>query len=144
MNVPLVPDDFDIPLLVETELFRLRPLTVHNVVKDFDAMMSRVDPDPTLTIEKNLADLGWHQVEFARRTSFTYTVMSLDESRCLGCVYIYPPDETTPNADACIRLWVRKSEHATGLDDMLFSTVRGWIDTAWPFKKPAYPGREAS
>jgi hypothetical protein len=141
MNARLVPDGFEIPRVLETEKYRLRMLTIHDVVKDYDAMMSRIKPDPDLTLEQNLIDLGWHQKEFQRRSSFTYTVMNLDESRCLGCVYIYP--SSTPGVDADIYLWVRKSEYERGLDDMLFRTVRAWVDESWCFKRVAYPGRDA-
>ncbi len=36
----LVPREFTIPTLLETERFRLRPLTIHDVVKDYDAVMT--------------------------------------------------------------------------------------------------------
>lgn len=88
MNDPLVPEGFDVPVGFETERFVLRPLTIHDVVKDYDAMVSRGGEHANLTLEQNLIDLGWHQVEFQRRSSFTYTVMSTDSTRCLGCVYI--------------------------------------------------------
>ena len=68
--------------------------------------------------------------------------MNLDESECLGCMYIYPSDN--PNYDAVIIMWVRKSEIANGLDKILFSSVKKWIHEKWPFKKVAYPGREVS
>lgn len=37
-----------------------------------------------------------------------------------------------------------KSEVANGLDPILFSTVKNWIENEWPFKNPAYPIREIS
>ena len=40
---PLVPDHFDVPELKESEDFRLRMLTVNDVVKDYDAVMSSVE-----------------------------------------------------------------------------------------------------
>jgi hypothetical protein len=43
-------------------------------------------PREGFTLEKNLADLEEHQQEFLDREAFTYTVVSLDESRVLGCV----------------------------------------------------------
>ena len=39
----LVPDDFVVPTGLEHERFRLRMLTVDDVVKDFDAICDRVD-----------------------------------------------------------------------------------------------------
>ena len=81
----LVPDDFEVPAGLEHARFRLRMLTVDDVVKDFDAFMSRVDhqgePQPAFvpTIAQNLVDLGWHQKEFELRRSFAYTVVAPDE-----------------------------------------------------------------
>lgn len=152
MKKPFVPQDFQVPETLETNLFRLRTLTVHDVVKDYDAVMTSVDHlqgsgshgdwPQGLTFEQDLIDLGWHQKEFQRRSSFTYTVMSLDESRCLGCVYIYPP--TQGDFEAEVYLWVRQSEVGKGLDEVLFNTVKKWIEGKWPFAKVAYPGREIS
>jgi hypothetical protein len=35
-----LPPDFDGPELLETDRFRIRPLTIHDVVKDYDAVMT--------------------------------------------------------------------------------------------------------
>ncbi|MEO0458473.1 MAG: GNAT family N-acetyltransferase [Cyanobacteria bacterium P01_A01_bin.114] len=144
-----LPTHFPVPETLETEAYRLRMLSIHDVVKDYDAVMTSCDriqgvfgPSTTwpvgLTFEQDLIDLGWHQKEFQRGTSFTYTVMSLDESRCLGCVYFYPSPKQGYEAMAI--LWVRTS-HAE-LDGHLFETVKGWLSEAWPFKQVAFPGRE--
>ena len=119
-------------------------LTVHDVVKDFAAILDRVEPDGSpdppegLTLEQNLVDLGWHQKEFELRRSFAYTVLSTDERVCLGCVYLYPAD----GADARVHVWVRGSAWHDGLDPVLEQTVRAWVDEAWPFGTVSYPGRE--
>ena len=78
-------------------------LTVEDVEKDYDAVMSSREhlrslasqedeedtwPEENMTIEEDLADLARHQDEFLKREAFVYTVMSLDESRCLGWVWI--------------------------------------------------------
>jgi hypothetical protein len=152
MSPPLVPADFDVPLALDTPRFRLRMLTIHDVVKDYDAVMTSADhlqgvldddsPWPQgLTLEQDLIDLGWHQKEFQKRTSFAYTVMSLDEAECLGCVYIYPSSESAHDAE--IFLWVRASEYAKGLDPVLFETVTAWVKAAWPFAAVRYPGRSS-
>ncbi|GAI05904.1 unnamed protein product, partial [marine sediment metagenome] len=60
----------------------------------------------------HLIDLGWHQKEFQRKTSFAYTVMGLDEKECLGCMYIYPSSNS--EYDAEIVMWVRQSEVENG------------------------------
>jgi hypothetical protein len=46
-----------------------------------------------------------------------------DESRVLGCVYLYPSDE----ADVEVRLWVRREVWDDGLDPVLEATVRDWL-----------------
>lgn len=149
-----LPDDFVVPEVVETDLFRLRPITIHDVVKDYDAVMSSRDhlwqmfgqawgwPPQDLTLEQDMIDLAWHQKEFQLHSSFDYAVMSLDEKRLLGCVYIDPPSKA--GYDAEIYLWVRESELATGLETYLLQLVKQWLAAAWPFTKVAFPGREIS
>jgi hypothetical protein len=149
-----VPADFKVPDLLENQYFRIRMLTVNDVVKDYDAVMTSIEhlrkafgPDSTwpaedLSLEQDLIDLGWHQKEFQQRRSFAYTVMNPDESQCLGCVYIYP--STKSEYDAEVYLWVRQSAYDSGLDPTLYETIKNWITKQWPFQKVAYPGREIS
>ena len=150
MKRELVSPDFMVPDGLETPDYRLRMLTVHDVVKDYDAVMSSVehlrgvlDPDSDwpegLSFEQDLIDLGWHQKEFQKRSSFAYTMMTLDEERCLGCLYIYPSED----ADADVFMWVRREAHER-LDAGLESTVRDWIAKEWPFGRVRYPGREST
>jgi hypothetical protein len=137
----VLPEGFEPPATLEHERFRLRMLTVADVDKDFEAINERVAPDgtlrgaPGLTLEQNLIDLGWHQKEFQLRRSFAYTVVSPDESRVLGCVYVDPDDE----ADAQVRLWVRRDSY--DLDPELERAVREWIAREWPFARVRWPGR---
>ncbi|MBL7058469.1 GNAT family N-acetyltransferase [Patescibacteria group bacterium] len=152
----LIPKNFQVPAVLETDKFRLRMLTVNDVVKDYDAVMTSVKhlqetnpfgpksnwPTKELTFEQDLIDLGWHQKEFQNRSSFAYTVMSLDEKNCLGCMYIYPSSNS--KYDAKIIAWVRQSVLDLGFDELLFNTVKQWIKDKWLFKNPGYPGREIS
>src|SRR5215213_1873845 len=141
-HMTFLPDGFEVPTLLETERFRLRPITIHDVVRDYDAVMTSTEhlrstlpwgwPPEDLTLEQDLIDLGWHQKEFQRRSSFAYTVVAPDESRVLGCVYIYPSEEQ--GVDAEVYLWVRQSEFDGGLDPVLGEEVKGWLATAWPFR----------
>ena len=148
---PFVPSDFKIPDTLETSSFRARMLTINDVVKDYDAVMSSIEhlqkmyqssswPPKDLTLEQNLIDLGWHQKEFQTRKSFAYTVVSLDESQVLGCIYINPT--TKDGYQASITMWVRASALNNGLDTILFNSVKEWTAKYWPFKRVAYPGRE--
>jgi len=151
---PFVPVDFKVPDKFENQHFRLRMLTVNDVVKDYDAVMTSIDhlrefdgpgtkwPSKDLTLEQDLIDLGWHQKEFQKRRSFTFTVVSLDEAEVLGCLYIFPTEKIGYNAE--VTMWVRQSAYEKGLDPILFTTVKNWISVEWPFKKIGYPGRELS
>ena len=156
MTKKFIPTDFKIPEILETDRFRLRMLTVNDVVNDYDAVMTSIKhlqktkpfgpnhkwPTKDLTFEEDLIDLGWHQKEFQKKSSFAFTVMNLDETECLGCMYIYPSDN--PNYDAMVIMWIRQSEVTNGLDEILFSTVKKWIQDKWPFEKVAYAGRDIS
>ena len=148
--IPFIPTDFVVPEKLETKEFRLRMLTVNDVVKDYDAVMSSVDHCKTiwpggkwpdgLTLEQNLIDLGWHQKEFQTRRSFAYTVVNPSESMVMGCVYIEPTRRR--DHDAVVYLWARQSELAGGLEDRLYAAVKDWIAKEWPFKTAAFPGRD--
>jgi hypothetical protein len=131
----LVPDGFVVPARLEHERFRLRMLTADDVVKDFDAICDRVDhegaPQPPFvsTVAENLVDLGWHQKEFQLRRSFAYTVVAPDESRVLGCAYIYPSE----THDARVWMWVRRDAWEDGLDPLVEGALRDWLERDWPF-----------
>jgi hypothetical protein len=140
----LVPPDFEVPAGLQHERFRLRMLSVDDVVKDFDAICDRVDhrgkPQPPFvpTVARNLVDLGWHEKEFELRRSFAYTVVAPDESEVLGCVYLYPSE----THDAHVRLWVRRAAYEAGLDSVLEAAVREWVASRWPFDRVTYDERD--
>jgi hypothetical protein len=146
---PFVPSDFRVPATLETSEFRLRMLTIHDVVKDFDAVLTSVEHLKTiwpggkwpegLTLEQNLIDLGWHQKEFQTRRSFAYTVVSLSEETVKGCVYIVPARKS--GYDAEVYLWARQSELADGFEERLYDAVQKWVAREWPFGQVAFPGR---
>lgn len=146
-----LPREFAVPAVVETARFRMRSITIHDAFKDYDAVMSSREhlwrrfgevwgwPADDLTIEQNIVDLGWHQKEFQTRRSFAYTVVAPDESRVLGCVYILPTRKQ--GHDAEVFLWARQSELSGGLEHRLQAAVEGWLESHWPFRSPALPGR---
>ena len=149
---PFVPTEYVVPSELVTANFTLRMLSVDDVEKDFEAVMSsaarlrQVWPDSGwpagLTLRQNLIDLGWHEKEFQNRSSFAYTMVASDESQVLGCVYFYPTEKA--GYDAEVFLWVRESEAARDLDKELFEVVQHWLASDWPFENPAYPGRTIS
>lgn len=150
---PFVPDGFTVPLRVERAAWVLRPLTTADAERDYDAVMSSreslrhvfLENDPewpaeSMTLQDNRRDLQRHQEDFERRAGFTYTLETPDGRRCLGCVYIYPCDRGP--FDARVHYWVRDDERAQGLDEELGRFLRRWLTEAWPFRHPAFPGRE--
>ena len=158
-----VPADFKIPTLFETDDFRLRMLSVDDVQKDYEAVIESREllntmfggpwPRVGFTLEEKLDDLERHQQEFLDRKAFAYTVVSLDEIKVLGCIYINPPQKYShipefveywkkTGSDAIVYMWVRQNEFEKGLDEILYHTVRDWLNADWPFRKAAYPGRE--
>ncbi|MEE9512445.1 MAG: hypothetical protein V3V46_00085, partial [Anaerolineales bacterium] len=71
---PLVPSNFDIPPVLETERFRLRMLSVDDVEQDYEAVIESREllhsmfggswPREGFTLKENLTDLEQHQQEF--------------------------------------------------------------------------------
>lgn len=150
-SYPFVSHDFEVPVVLETANFRLRMLTVSDVVKDYDAVMSSeayiqelwngVAWPTGLTLEQNLIDLGWHQKEFQRRRSFAFTVTDPEDQRVLGCVYINPTRKV--GHDAVVYLWTRPPEQTDLVTpDTLRDAVRTWLEESWSFDTPAFPGTD--
>lgn len=141
----LVPSDFAVPERLEHERFTLRMLSVTDVIKDFAAINQRVardgKPDPwsETTFLENLADLGWHGVEFKIRRSFAYTVVRPDESAVIGCVYFYPAENADHDVD--VRMWVTRQAWEDRLDAELEAAVRAWVARDWPFERPFWRDR---
>lgn len=136
-----VPDDFDVPTLLEGPGFRLEPLGPEHNERDHAAWMSSIEhihatpgfpgadgwPRP-MDLGANLRDLEMHRRDFETRTGFTWSVLDGDE--VIGCVYLYPSDED--GIDARVSSWVRAS-HAH-LDEALWRAVNDWLERDWPFE----------
>ena len=151
-----IDKEWRVPERLDEDQFALRMLSVDDLVKDYDAVMSSRHeiqgvfgptsdwPGEDLTMRQDLIDLGWHEKEFQRRTSFAYTVMSPpnalgEEFECLGCVYIYPSEQVA--VDAVVIVWARSG---SGLDQALFESVKQWMAKDWPFSNVVFPGRDIS
>jgi len=143
-----VPKGYHPPQLLETPDFRIRPITIHDVVKDYDAVMSSREylwkrfgkiwgwPTADLSLEQDLIDLAWHQKEAQLNSSYNYAVMSPNEDRLLGCVYLDPPEN--PLNDVDIWYWIRFIEHQKALEEKLGIAIRNWIAKEWIFTKPLF------
>ena len=139
--MPLVPDDFDVPLRNETADFVLEPLGPEHNERDHAAWTSSIEhirathgfvgsswPHP-MSPEENLRDLEQHRDEFDRRVAFAYSVLDPETDDVIGCVYVNPARE---GGGATVRTWVRES-HAH-LDETLRGDVLAWLQRDWPLR----------
>lgn len=154
--MPFCPIDARVPTGFHLPTCRVRPLTTEDLELDYAAVMSGRAmlrrwsqsewPADDFTLQGDLEDLERHQREHEQREAFTYTVMNLDESRCLGCIYIEPIPEPLWEAGlplhlsghpdpyfGQIRFWVIPSLLDSGLDAKLLARLRSWIQDEWRF-----------
>ena len=137
-----VSDEFSVPRVLETDSFRLRMLSEHDCELDYEAVMESGDrlrewtpnnwPRQGFSLAENRRDLVRHEYEFHMRIAFAYTVVTLDESCVIGCVYISPSE----SHDALVEFWMRDShvELTVGLE----SALRNWVADCWPFEQVEY------
>lgn len=146
-----LPAAFAPPVLVETPDFRIVPLGPDLVDIDFKAYMSSIEhlqrtftrsadwPHKGISHADAMRDMETEHARFVNRQSFAYAVLTPDGRRELGSVYVSP--KGVGPYDAVVRMWVTKTEYDAGFDAKLYNWVSGWMRTAWPFAKVAYPGR---
>lgn len=107
-------------------------------------------PEDDFTVEANRDDLAKLERRHANGESFTYTMMNLDQTECLGCVYVVSPESkwlsdaqvTTVGADqwadcdAVFLFWVKKSRLPEGMDRLLLDSLLPWFEKEWSFAAP--------
>jgi hypothetical protein len=147
-----VPASFDVPREYRTSQFKLVPLGPDLAKQDYQAYMSSIAhlqktftgsdrwPTPNITMEDAVKDVEGEKSRFDARKSFTYSVLTLDGTKELGCVYLSPSPKQ--GYDAMVRIWVTQAEYDWGLENTLVPEVKTWLQTRWPFQKVAWPGRE--
>ena len=146
-----IPMEFEPPVLVETESFKVVPLGPDLVKIDFDAYMSSIEhlqktftrstswPREDITDAEAMLDMETEQRRFLARESFAYAVLTPDGTRERGCIYVKPSSK--PGYDAVVQLWVTQAEFDAGFDAELYAWTTSWIAGAWPFAAVAFPGR---
>ncbi len=132
--------------------FIFEPLHPKHVHLDFQAVMNTANflqkwsfsawPWENFSVEENLKDLEWHDSDHQNGTAFTYTILNPARDLCLGCIYINPTTRITPvtpeegklleSVSAVCTYWVEASLQKS-LEDIVFSTLKTWIDTQWSF-----------
>ena len=157
--------DGPVPHGFSTDAFLVRPALATDAELDYEAVMASKEflrvweqdswPEDDFTVEDNRADLEKMETRHVAGYAFGYTVMNLDETECLGCVYVMPPDakmfagakpdEQAP-WDACdgtVYFWVRTALLESGVDRALLGELRTWFDTAWTLSNVTFNTNEA-
>lgn len=147
----LIPKEVAVPQRIETDAFEIRPLTIDDVERDYEAVMSSRErlqgtfgpddewPTAELSLEQDRIDVAWHHKEFQRRDAFTYAAVA-DDGAQLGCLYVQPTK--VPAYDAAVYYWVADAGIERGLGEAIEECIRQWIGAEWPFDSVAYPGRD--
>ena len=129
----------------------LRPIREDDVDIDYPAVMGSREqlwakygtawgwPPATMTYEADQKDLARHEAEIARHETFNYAVVNEAETELLGCVYIDPPDETSPpGSDAIVSWWLVDRAVGTELERALDDVVPRWLADTWGFGSVHY------
>jgi hypothetical protein len=143
-----LPAGFEHPRRVDLATgHHLRPIRASDVDIDYPAVMGSRErlweryreawgwPPETMTYEADGQDLARHEAEMEAQETFNYAVLNEDETELLGCVYIDPPDERSPQGSvAIVSWWV--VDHAVGseLERALDDFVPRWLAGTWGFE----------
>jgi len=153
MTSPWLPPTFAHPLRVEVSPdVHLRPISPADLDIDMPAVMGNQQllwdkygdvwgwPPTTMSAEEDRTDLARHADEMVRHESFNYAILSSDESRLWGCIYIDPgePGAGLGGPAADVSWWV-VAQAPPGLEAALLEFVPSWLAHAWPFETVRYP-----
>ncbi len=159
--MPFYPEDAPVPAGLRTNEFVLRMLAATDVALDYDAVMASSNllhlrsggswPREGFSLAENLADLQEHEADFHARRGFTYTIMTRDETQCLGCLYIYPLGvilrRMGVNTSAAAvangagdgvaeaSFWVRQERIADDLDKRVLAALLPWLRHDFAFSR---------
>ena len=152
--------EINAPSGLETREFILRPILASDAELDYEAVMESREflrkwdqstwPEDDFTVEANREDMVKLERRYASGESFTYTVMNLDQTECLGCVYVFSPEaswfsdahvstvgaDQWSDCDAMVYFWVRKSRLSEGMDRLLLDSLLKWFEQEWSFDAP--------
>lgn len=152
----LFPDPFVTPRTGQDGPYQFRLLCPADVVADYAAVVSAAErirgvfgpdnqwPPDNLTEAGNLTDLQRHEQDSLNRLNFAYSIWHDD--RYAGCMYIKPfksrleEDARRGRFRELCYLWVSNAfvEH----EAPIYQHTRHWVETHFPLRQPAWPGRE--
>jgi hypothetical protein len=129
----------------------LRPIRENDIDLDYPAVMGSRErlwtkyreawgwPPDWMTYEQDQKDLARHESEMTRGEAFNYAIFDRQETELFGCVYIDPPDDTSPpGTDSVVSWWVVDRMVDTDLDRALEKFVPGWLAETWGFRAVHY------
>ena len=129
----------------------LRPIRAADADIDYPAVMgSRASlwarygeawgwPPETMTFEQDRDDLAHHEAEIAAQEAFNYAVLDAGETELLGCVYLDPPDATSPpGTDVVVSWWVVDAMAGSELERALADVIPAWLAETWTFRSVHY------
>lgn len=165
-----MPFDQDVSLSagLAADEFVLRPITAADARLDYEAVMDSRQylreweqstwPEDDFTVADNQSDLIDLERWNSENLAFTYTILDPGEGRCLGCVYIFPPDAkflsrseiipTTadagewPDVGAAVYHWIRRREMEAGMDETVLTVLEAWVREEWGFDRVVFVTNE--
>jgi hypothetical protein len=151
-KIILLPPGFEPPTIVRRDTYVLEVLAPQHNDIDYAAWNSSIDalqgifgpsnpwPEANFSKLQNLQDLEQHYQEFEDKVAFAYTILSVDQSLCIGCLYIRPTSAV--DYDARVDFWFRNSH--TTMAPAFFEALKIWLADEWQFNAVAFPGRDIS
>ena len=151
------PAGFRPPERLLFEHFEARAISRADLTEDVRGINSSLDlivrtrgggwPTEPVTADVDFVDLVWHELEFRDGYSFTYAVYDTG-GNYLGCCYLYPLGRRTKlsrallDYDVDVSWWVTPAAYERGDYDKLYTALRHWLATEFPFWRPYYSNRE--
>ena len=151
------PPGFRAPERLLFEHFEARAISRADLTEDVRGINSSLDlivrtrgggwPTEPVTADVDFVDLVWHELEFRDGYSFTYAVYDT-RGNYLGCCYLYPLGRRTKLSEALldhdvdVSWWVTPAAYERGDYDKLYTALRHWLATEFPFWRPYYSNRE--
>jgi hypothetical protein len=153
------------PFTRRTSRVHLEPVAPRTSTLDYEAYMSSVDhlvrsfwgatapmrsvaegggpwwegaadwPTPDITPDAGNLDAMSCWAQFGRGEAFSYSALTPDRTKQLGCTYLWPTVDGDDPYEAANRIWVVESELATDLDRHLLEETLAWVEAEWSLNR---------
>jgi hypothetical protein len=149
------------PFTRRTSRVHIEPLAPRIRELDYEAYMSSVDhlfqnfwggvgvepstepwwfgagawPTPDITPDAGNLDAMSCWTSFGRGEAFSFSALTPDRTKQLGCTYLWPTVDGDDPYEAANRIWVIESELATDLDRHLLEETLAWVEEEWELNR---------